>query len=73
MSALTQQERDLVLSCLGVRPRRKRPPRPMKLICVDGKIIADARVIVSPCDPNWYRRPITESESFDGVVQIRRP
>jgi hypothetical protein len=68
--ALTQKERDLILSCLGVKPRPKRPPRPMKLICMNGRVVADARVIVSPSDPNWYRRPI--AEPFDGVVRIRR-
>jgi hypothetical protein len=64
--ALTQKER--VLSYFG--PRRKRKPRSTKLICVDGKIVADADVIVSPRDPNWYRRPFNPVR-FDGVVQIR--
>jgi hypothetical protein len=69
MSALTQQERDLILSYFGSRPKRK--PRPMKLICANGRIGADADVIVSPRDPNSYRRPI--GQPFDGVVHIRRP
>jgi hypothetical protein len=33
----------------------KPPPRPMKLVCVDGRVIAGAQVIVSPSDPNWWR------------------
>lgn len=67
--ALTQKEKDQILSYfVGVK---RKPPRPMKLICVSGKIVADATVIVSPSDPNWYRHAF-ERVSFNGVVQIRR-
>jgi hypothetical protein len=30
------------------------PPRP-KLVCVNGKVVGDAVVIVSERDPNWWR------------------
>ena len=29
-------------------------PRP-KLVCVDGRVVADAVVVVSEQDPNWWR------------------
>ena len=32
------------------------PPRPRpKLVCVNGKVVGDAVVIVSERDPNWWR------------------
>jgi hypothetical protein len=33
----------------------KRRPRPPVLVCVDGKIVGEATVIVSSADPNWWR------------------
>jgi hypothetical protein len=44
------------------------PPR-MKLVCVDGEIVGDATVIVSPKDPNWYRNP-PWPEGSDGEVRV---
>jgi hypothetical protein len=35
--------------------RRKKRPRRPKLICVDGRVVAEAVVIVSPKDRNWWR------------------
>ena len=43
-------------------------PKP-KLICVDGRIIADAVVIVSEKDPNWYKGP--KAVLTDCVVTVR--
>jgi hypothetical protein len=55
-----------------VRNERPKPkPRPMKLICVNGKIIADAVVIVSEEDPNWYKGP--KAVLTDCVVTVRVP
>ena len=51
------------------RPKPK--PRPMKLICLNGKIIADAVVIVSEEDPNWYKGP--KAVLTDCVVTVRVP
>ena len=31
---------------------RRRPKRPM-LVCQDGQVVSDAKVNVSPFDPNW--------------------
>ena len=45
-------------------------PRP-KLICINGRVIGDAVVIVSPRDPNWYRRSL--SGGFDGEITVKRP
>ena len=41
------------------------------LVCVDGRTVGDAVVIVSPSDPNFwhYRRERCET---DGVVTVRR-
>ena len=35
-------------------PKKKLLPKP-KLVCVGGKIIASAIVVVSPKDPNWWK------------------
>jgi hypothetical protein len=43
----------------------------MRLVCVGGRIIADAVVIVSPSDPNWWRHREQRCET-DGVVEVRR-
>jgi hypothetical protein len=45
------------------------PPRPRpKLVCVDGRIVGSAVVVVSPRDPNWYRR--TLALDFDGEIRV---
>jgi hypothetical protein len=44
-------------------------PKPITLICVDGRIVADATVIVSPKDVNWWRRMAVRQ---NGEIQIRR-
>ena len=43
-------------------------PRP-KLVCVNGRIVADAIVIVSPKDPNWWRGMAVRR---DGEIIVRR-
>ena len=45
-------------------------PRP-KLVCIDGNVVADAAVIVSPRDPNWYRNHL--ANGFDGEIRVKRP
>jgi hypothetical protein len=50
----------------------KPKPRPAKLICVDGRIIADAVVIVSHNDPNWFRPTGYKAYLTDDVVTVRR-
>ena len=47
-------------------------PRPMKLVCVDGVIIADAIVIVSHNDPNWFRPTGYKAYRTGDVVTVRR-
>jgi hypothetical protein len=39
-----------------------------KLICVDGQVVGSAVVVVSPRDPNWWRR--TWSREFDGEIRV---
>jgi hypothetical protein len=48
---------------------RKRPRRPV-LVCVDGKIVGDAVVVVSPRDPNWHRNLICWPRGFDGEIRV---
>ena len=50
-----------------VRLARRRRPR---LVIDRGQVVADAVVIVSPKDPNWWKGP--EAIYTDGVVQVRR-
>jgi len=45
-----------------------RRPRP-RLVCVAGRIVGDAVVIVSPSDPNWYKGP--KAVLTDGEVRVR--
>ena len=40
-----------------------------KLVCVNGRIVADAIVIVSPKDPNWWRGMAVRR---DGEIIVRR-
>jgi len=42
-------------------------PRP-KLVCLDGRVVGDAVVIVSPRDPNWYRHYL--ADGFDGEIRV---
>ena len=51
---------------MGPAPKRARPAT---LICVDGRIIADAVVIVSPSDPNWWRGMAVKR---NGEIVVRR-
>jgi hypothetical protein len=44
-------------------PKPQLPRRP-RLVCECGEIVADAVVIVSPCDPNW--------RYANGEVRVRR-
>jgi hypothetical protein len=43
-------------------------PRP-KLVCVDGRIVGDAVVIVSERDPNWWRGMAVR---MNGEIRVRR-
>jgi hypothetical protein len=54
------------------RKRVKPKPRPAILVCVDGRIIADAVVIVSPKDPNWFRSDGYKAYRTGDVVTVRR-
>ena len=49
----------------------KPKPRPAKLICVNGLIIADAIVIVSHNDPNWFRPTGYKAYLTGDVVTVR--
>ena len=51
------------------RARAKPSQRP-KLIAIDGAIVADAVVIVSPDDVNWWRGKAFRT---DGEIKVRRP
>jgi len=42
----------------------------LKLVCVDGRAVGDAVVIVSPRDPNWYRNHL--ANGFDGEIRVKR-
>jgi len=42
---------------------------PMRLVCVEGRTVADAVVVVSPSDPNWYRHGYDDN----GVVTVITP
>jgi hypothetical protein len=50
----------------ALRELKRRP----KLVCVDGRVVSDATVIVSPRDPNWYRNHL--ADTFDGEIRVRR-
>jgi hypothetical protein len=55
----------------ALKIKERAPPRPgPKLICIDGKVVGDAVVIVSPRDPNWYRN--YRGGNFNGEIKIRR-
>jgi hypothetical protein len=61
-----------IISELNAIPRLKPPKprlRPAKLVCVGGRIVGDADVIVSPSDPNWWRGMAVRK---DGLVEVRR-
>jgi hypothetical protein len=63
------------MSAQVARIERKRAipkPKPAKLVCVDGVIIADAVVIVSPKDPNWFRQDGYKAYRTNDVVTVRR-
>ena len=42
-------------------------PRPV-LVCVGGRVIGDAVVVVSEKDPNWWRGMAVRS---NGVIRVR--
>ena len=44
-------------------------PRP-RLVCVNGRVVGDAIVVVSERDPNWLRE--RAGTGFDGRVNVRR-
>ncbi len=50
--------------------RRILRPKPVRLICVGGRVIADADVIVSPRDPKWYRQTGMGHDT-QGVIEVR--
>jgi len=41
------------------------------LVCVNGEVVGDAVVIVSPRDPNWYRSSL--ADGFGGEIRVKRP
>jgi hypothetical protein len=47
-----------------------RAKRIARLVCVNGKTVGDADVVVSDKDPNWYKGP--KAVLQDGLVQVRR-
>ena len=51
---LSEEARPQILHSLPTNKKRVRLERP-KLVCVDGQVVAEAVVIVSPGDPNWWR------------------
>jgi hypothetical protein len=51
------------------RKRVEPKPKPAKLICVNGKIIADAVVVVSEEDVNWWRAMAVRT---NGVITVER-
>jgi hypothetical protein len=55
-----------ILGNATVAPPR---PKPVTLVCVNGQIVADATVIVSPSDPNWWRGMAV---CRDGEILVRR-
>ena len=67
--AMTPERRAAIWARLDALcgPGPKRPK--LKLVCVGGRIVADARVIVSPDDPNWYKGP--RAVLTNGVVTVR--
>ena len=61
-------ELDEIFRQAGIKPLPKpKPPRP-KLICVNGRVIASAVVIVSPGDVNWWRAMAVRR---NGEIQVR--
>jgi hypothetical protein len=54
---------------LQPRKRKREPPRPMKLVWLDGRIVGDATVIVSPCDKNWWHN---NCKATNGEIKVRR-
>jgi hypothetical protein len=51
----------------AIPPKRKKP----KLICLNGRIIAEAVVIVGEKDPNWWRE--AKAVLTNGVVTVKLP
>jgi hypothetical protein len=51
-----------------VKPLPKTKPK-AKLVCVGGRIVGEADVVVSPSDPNWWRGMAVRK---DGLVEVRR-
>jgi hypothetical protein len=49
------------------RKLAKPKPKPAKLICVDGRIIADAVVVISEHDVNWWRGMAVRT---NGVIKV---
>ncbi len=52
----------------GHKPIRRAKVKPVKLVCVGGQVIADADVIVSPSDVNWWRGMAVRR---DGLIEVR--
>jgi hypothetical protein len=66
MSVSAERTAELV-ALLEVTPKPRGRP---VLVCRDGRIVDDAVVVVSPRDPNWYRRHFS---GFDGKIHVRTP
>jgi hypothetical protein len=49
--------------------RAEPKPKPATLVCVNGKIVGDAVVVVSSADPNWWRGMAVKQ---NGRITVRR-
>ncbi len=65
-----QQAANLERDVREIIRRRVPKPRPAILVCVNGQIIADAMVVVSDRDPNWWRGMAV---CRDGLIEVRAP
>ena len=67
------QRKEEILAVLNAMPDTPKPwrvDRPkIRLICVDGRMVGEAVVIVSPKDPNWWRGMAVRR---GGEIRVRR-
>lgn len=54
---------------IGPMPKHVRPAP--KLVCINGRVIAGAVVIVSPSDPNWWRAKALIARYTNGEIHVR--
>jgi hypothetical protein len=60
--SVTEEGRRFLAKLLSKLPEARRP----KLVCVNGEVVAEAVVVVSPKDRNWWR-------SQNGEVRVAPP